>query len=76
MRWSVTLFLIMGCAAEIPTSEADFGAVDSEVIEACGEEWVCWNPGSALHGQSCSDKCMEKGDNTKYCYLISDCERK
>jgi len=42
---------------------------------ACGEEWVCWNTESHLHGKTCTDECFEPGNKSKYCYLVSDCQK-
>lgn len=44
--------------------------------DACPGLWICWNPESPEHGKACSDKCMEKGDNTKYCYFQPGCIQK
>lgn len=42
-------------------------------IDACVEQWLCWNTESDLHGGPCLPGCRVPGDNHTFCYFV-ECE--
>lgn len=69
LKLTFALFLLLPSCGDV--EDATFDA--SIPADMCQENWVCWNPSSPEHGKSCSSKCFEKGDNTKYCYIDTKC---
>lgn len=54
--------------------EVELASLDASCsLDACKESWLCWSPGSPEHGKDCSNKCFVNGDNTRYCYIHSEC---
>jgi len=80
----VMLPLFIFACGDAPTPNADNALDDQEDfgVDAntnagnCHDVWICWNPESTSHGKACSDACYVPGDNTKFCYLASNCAEK
>lgn len=82
MKHLLAFMFLVGCETGLPESpsppDLDYNVetLDSEESDACVEGWVCWNPESSQHGEPCTSECMAKGDNTKYCYISTICNKK
>ena len=82
MKWLIAFLFVSGCETDLPVPgptnlDSNIETIDSDsCVENCVEGWVCWNPESSQHGEPCTSECMVKGDNTKYCYLSTICNKK
>lgn len=62
--------------ADVSSDLRDLGVDASTNGGTCQDVWVCWNPSSSTHGGRCTEDCYVPGDNTKFCYLTSECTQK
>ena len=41
-------------------------------IDSSRQVWICHNPDSGFHGKSCSDECLEAGNEHRFCWLLRE----
>ena len=74
MKLLYLLAIVAFCSAsceernELYSVESD-SSQDSSLSDANAPRWVCYNPNSELHGQRCTEECMEPGNQHTFCWI-------